>query len=65
MLSKKYYIGFVKIFNKRRVDNMLTDREVNIGKNLMRTYIIDDLINLFESDNPNFDTNKFINACNK
>jgi len=52
MLSKKYYEMIAEIINDSY------DSNINVYNNL-----INNLCNKLEQDNPNFDRERFINAC--
>ena len=50
MITKKHYIKIAEILNRNRI------------KIYQFCYIVDDLADYFESDNPNFDRDRFIEA---
>lgn len=51
MLSRKHYIRIAEIIKSEK------------EKGLMMNELIEDLAKYFEEENPNFDKNKFIQAC--
>lgn len=55
-MSKKNYESFAKIINNY-VGNNLVDIPVDV--------LINDLCNYFVSDNPNFNGERFFDACKK
>lgn len=50
MMTRKHFIAIAKILKKHNI-------------NEMKVYVIMDLCDYFESENPNFDREKFVKAC--
>ena len=60
MLSRKYYRMLAKVIKDNTIINssdMLPHNKIN------KITLISDLMNIFSKDNPQFNANKFIDAC--
>ena len=60
MMTRKDYVEVAKIIN-----NYFNDADQHDGLTAnVNDYLIDPFIKLFENDNPNFNAEKFWEACN-
>ena len=60
MLTRKHFVMFAKVIKDNTIINnsdMLPHNKIN------KITLISDLMNIFKKDNPQFNGNKFIDAC--
>ena len=68
-MHKKNYVEFARIVRKHKQRIIHTNNTIpamgNCDAELQELLngIIEDLVNLFQNDNPNFDADKFLSAC--
>ena len=68
-MSKKDYITFARMINKQRRQILQDRREhpdasaVDNGADKQVNMIVDELCIIFRNDNPNFNSEKFVLAC--
>ena len=59
-MTRKDYIKIARVIK----DNTSTNEDISYSSSRLYKYnLIDDLIDIFEDDNPLFDRQRFINAC--
>ena len=74
MIHKKNYVDFARMIRtqKQQIENRLVDEnQIAMGDELPfldgaqkeLSIIIDELVTIFKNDNPNFNADKFISAC--
>ena len=70
MMSKRVYVDFARMIRtqKHKIAQNIelypkSEEKFNAGAEKMLSMIIDEMITLFQSDNPNFDADKFLSAC--
>ena len=71
MMSKKHYVQFAEMFSNH-ADNIKKNIELSTTHDAIEYHTarlqelestVRDSMDIFQSDNPNFDRNRFLNAC--
>lgn len=67
MMSKKHYVQFAEMLKKYETRIKYTNNYVNGNADDELNYLLNDIkhdiADIFQSDNPNFDRNRFLTAC--
>ena len=69
-MHKKNYVDFVRIVRtqKHKIAQNIelypkSEAQFNAGAEKMLSMMIDEIVILFKNDNPSFDADKFLSAC--